>query len=823
MIRRVLFAMLCVVPISSSSAVAATFIVTASAESGPGSLRQAIADANLSPETDFIHFNIAPGGPQVITVTSNGLAITDGVVIDGTTQPGFAGTPIITLDGKNGNDLTGNGLRVLSPSPSTITGLVIINFPLSGIKIEGGGATIVGNYVGVNASGATTASNGRHGIEVSSDTDGVIIGGSVAQARNVISGNSGNGIQLSSDGNIVEGNLIGLDAGGLIALGNRLNGVAINGGDGNRIGGTSTGSGNVISGNNGFGINVSSVPDVVGGLATGNVIQGNLIGTNVTGTIAVPNTRHGVVLVGAHQTTIGGGIANARNVISGNGFSGIALGGVITTVALHCVGTVIEGNLIGTDITGTLGIGNAQSGVSLVAATDTRIGGATAETGNVISGNGGDGINTFSSSATGVAIPTIRTVISNNRIGTDITGNAALPNRRSGIIITGTQDSLIGGSGLTDGNVISGNLGNGIAFPEVPLSATTTGNAIRGNRIGTNMSGTGALPNGGAGVLFGATTNPLDLTANTIGGTAPGAGNTIWFNGRDGIAVLGGIGNRFLGNSIDSNGELGIDLADDGVTANDAADADTGPNNRQNYPVLMAATVTASTEVIATLNSTPARMFRIEFFNSPAADPSGFGEGRTYLGFAAVMTDAAGNAAFATSLPAVPAGTVITATATDLTTQDTSEFSNAVVAVSVPPILNIGDATVTESNAGTTNAVFNVTLSFPAPADVNFQFATANGTAITPGDYTATSGTGVIAAGAMSTMVTVPVIGDTLAEPDETFLVNVTNITGATRGDVQGQATITNDDVTPIPTFSEWMVVIFAAALALSGAITVRR
>lgn len=149
---------------------------------------------------------------------------------------------------------------------------------------------------------------------------------------------------------------------------------------------------------------------------------------------------------------------------------------------------------------------------------------------------------------------------------------------------------------------------------------------------------------------------------------------------------MGGPGNRFLGNSIDLNGGLGIDLADDGVTANDVADADTGPNNRQNHPLLTAVTVSSATTVTGTFNSTPARTFRVEFFNSPAADPSGFGEGRTFLGFITLVTDAAGNAAMTATLPPVPAGSVVTATATDSTTLDTSELSNAVAAVIAPPL-----------------------------------------------------------------------------------------------------------------------------------------
>jgi hypothetical protein len=297
----------------------------------------------------------------------------------------------------------------------------------------------------------------------------------------------------------------------------------------------------------------------------------------------------------------------------------------------------------------------------------------------------------------------------------------------------------------------------------------------------------------------------------------------IRFNIADGIRAIGGSGNQFLTNSIDQNGVLGIDLIGDGVTPNDPLDADTGPNELQNYPALTSAIVTGSTSVIGTLNSTPNRTFRIEFFSSPAADPSGFGEGRVFLGVIEVTTDGAGNAAIAATLPAVAVGSVITATATDLTALNTSEFSNAVGA-GLPPTFDIGDTTVVEGDSGTVNAVFTVSLTTASDVDVTFQFATTDGTATAPGDYTVATGTGIIPAGNLSTTISVPVIGDTAFEPDETFFVNITNVEGAVTGDVQGQGTIAADDVSAagIPTLSQWAMILMVVFLALTGAAAMR-
>lgn len=743
MTRSFLAAVLCSIFAGAPIALGATFTVTTTADSVPGSLRQAILDANALAGLDDIHFNIG-SGPQIIALASPLPNITDAVSIDGTTQPGFAGTPIVTLDG--GGTAPGNGLTIITSARSTIRGLVIVGFGSYGIWVFEAGATIAGNYIGVDASGLVAGGNAAGGIHVDVDSDGNIIGGPAPADRNVISANGGNAIVFrgtigagASDDNVVQNNILGLDATASNALGNFFNGVAIDGGDNNLIGGTAPGTGNVISGNAAFGIRISSLEDLE--IATGNVIQGNLIGTNGTGSVARPNAFNGIALFGAQATTVGGTTASARNVISANGWSGINVAATDhSTGFLGSNDTVILGNFIGTDSSGTVDLGNGLDGISVAGSDDNTIGGAAAGEGNLISGNGRDGIGFFQWSVT------------------------------------------------------------------VPVS----NNTVRGNRIGTDASGTTPLPNAGAGVDFTMTTVP-DTPGNLIGGTAPGEGNVIHFNGSGGIVAGGGVGNRFLGNSIDLNTGLGIDLSP-------------AANNFQPHPELTSATVVVTTNVTGVLFSTPGRTFRIEFFNSPAADPSGFGEGATFLGFTNVTTNGGGQAAIAASLPAVPAGSVVTATATDLTTLDTSEFSNAIAPVVVPlPTLNVGDVTVVEPDAGTAAAVFTVMLTAPAPVDVTFDYATGDGTATAPGDYTPTSGTGFIPAGSLSTTIAVPVLGDVLTEGDETFVLDVSNVAGAVPADAQGQATIDDDDAVAVPALSSGALLLMALVLGIGGVMAMRR
>jgi hypothetical protein len=208
---------------------------------------------------------------------------------------------------------------------------------------------------------------------------------------------------------------------------------------------------------------------------------------------------------------------------------------------------------------------------------------------------------------------------------------------------------------------------------------------VQGNRIGTNAAGNAALPNDGPGVRI------QGAVLTTVGGTGSSAANLIAYNNGTGIEVREEDdtpwGNSLLRNSIFANDGLGIDLlrfGDPGVTPNDPGDVDNGPNRFQNYPVLSSVMTAGNrTAVIGSLNSTPGKSFRVEFFSNTAADPSGFGEGQTFLGSGTVKTGASGDANFSFIFnTAVPAGQVVTATATS-PDGDTSEFSAVKTVVAV--------------------------------------------------------------------------------------------------------------------------------------------
>jgi CSLREA domain-containing protein len=332
-------------------------------------------------------------------------------------------------------------------------------------------------------------------------------------------------------------------------------------------------------------------------------------------------------------------------------------------ISLHTNGgNVIEGNFIGTDVTGSVDLGNGQDGVNIgFAAPNNIIGGTTSNARNLISGNT-NGVSISGSGATG-------NVVQGNLIGTDVTGTVALGNLR-GIWVSSALNT-IGGTTPGARNVISGNTGSSIFSRGIRIyGAAATGNKVQGNFIGTDVTGTGDLGNLIDGVAISNGANN-----NAIGGTATAAGNIIAFNGGDGVFVETGTGNAILGNSIFSNDGLGIDLGSDGITPNDAGDGDAGANGLQNFPVVTSA-VAGSTTVEVTLNSTPNTIFRLELFSNSSCDASGNGEGAKFIGVSSdVTTDETGNHTVTINLlTTVPVGHFITATVTD-PNNNTSEFS----------------------------------------------------------------------------------------------------------------------------------------------------
>ena len=419
------------------------------------------------------------------------------------------------------------------------------------------------------------------------------------------------------------------------------------------------------------------------------MVAGNYIGTNAAGTAALGNSGDGVEIdSGASSNTVGGSAAGMGNIISGNAGNGVFITGGNSNQ--------IEGNFIGTNVTGTVALANADEGVEIAGGTGNTVGGAVAGAGNVISGNGQLGVWLYGNSS----LNTSSNFVEGNLIGTNAMGMAVLGNGFGGIQMTDASANTIGGTTAAARNVISGNSDNGVT-----LESSSSNNLIEGNYIGTAADGVTALGNASAGVWIN------NASSNTIGGTAPGAGNIIAnTTAGNGVTVVGSSTQDAIeGNSIYGDSGLGIDLGDDGVTPNGPASPRIGPNNLQNYPVLSNAVANGTSLAVAgTLNAGVSGNYEIDFYWSPVGNPSGYGEGKTYIGSTNVTTDALGNASFNTTFvgPPVPAGAVISATATD-SSGNTSEFAKNfnVTYVNQTPTVATPAAATPSPVTGTTTAL----------------------------------------------------------------------------------------------------------------------
>jgi hypothetical protein len=505
-------------------------MVTNTNDSGLGSLRQAILDANSSSTPATINFNIASSGVQTIALDSALPAVTNTVTIDGATEGGFSGSPLIVIDGSKvpaGND----GLDI-SGSNSTVRSLAIINFQGInntqggiGLLIQTGfGSTITGNYLGTNATGTKAAGN-LHGLEIDSSPDN-IIGGTKAGDGNLISGNGSTGLRITgseSTSNTIEGNLIGTDITGKNSLVNLLGGMSITDGSRNTIGGKTATARNVISGNEGIGSSGIFLMN-----SSGNTIQGNYVGVDLTGEAALGNPYDGILIQGGSGNLIGGTDPGDGNVLSANDEAGIGFN--------DSQNNVVQGNLIGTDATGTHALGNGFGGVSLgVGSANNVIGGSQLVDGanparNVIADNGfdnGPGPGVYLSDS-----GTDHNLIEGNLIGTDITGTVALGNQLAGVLIySGPQSNTIGGLDAA-GNVIAGTHGNSTGtFGDGVIIRNASNNTVEGNLIGTTDPTSPVLGNHGSGVLL------MNADSNMLGGTIPGAGNTIAGNKGAGVRI----------------------------------------------------------------------------------------------------------------------------------------------------------------------------------------------------------------------------------------------------------------------------------------------
>jgi len=673
-----------------------TFTVTKTADTNDGlcnadcSLREAITAANNTPGQDTITFSIGSGAKTISPLTALP-KITESVIIDGTTQAGFAGMPLIEIDGTNASPNI-PGLR-LGGDSVTLRGLVINRFSTSyGIEVGGTGHHVIaGNFIGTDLTG-TTALGNFTGIGISSPAN--IIGGTSVADRNVISGNDSN------------------------------SGVGIS-----------------------------------GAAAVGNLIQGNYIGTDVTGTVVLTNNNGVFIISNANNNIVGGVTAGARNIISGNG----------TGVLAETSGNKIQGNYIGTKADGVSALGN-YNGVEIFGnGHDNAIGGTGVGEGNVIAFNNGVGVAINNGSKQNAILG--NSIFSNNGLGIDLGVNGVTPN-----------DPLDLDPGTPTAN----------EYQNYPVITSFTPNGINTNFIGTFNSlastqfrleffssptadatgfGEGKTylgfitvntnVNGDAGFNFSVPTASIVGPFITATATDP-LNNTSEFSQSLSLGGPGTLQFSSLTYFVSENEALAtITVTRVGGTA--------GPVAVQ-YSTLNGGTATAgldysvSSGVLSWSDGETAN----KTFNIPILDDA--------------LNEADESVNMSLSNPT--GGAVLGNANATLIISDDEPL----------PTVSINDVSQAEGNAGTTIFTFTATLSPSSNQTVTASYETSDGTALAGSDYQAANGLISFAPGETSKPVTVTVNGDTQSEPDETFLVFLTNVTNAVAGKGEGTGTILNDD-----------------------------
>jgi endo-1,4-beta-mannosidase/plastocyanin len=690
---------------------------------GRCTLRAAIAEANGSAGLDELDFAIPSGhvGGDATIQVQSDLPVITGPVMIEGQSQPGSATPNVILDGSMSTGSEGLVLAA-GAATSSVDGLVISGFDAAGIDIRADDASVTGSFIGTDLTGTHARPNG--------------LGVLVDAARRV------------------------------------------------SIGSYTDGSGNVISGNVMQGVKIQGGP----GVPLFTSIRGNRIGTDATGTIGLGNGAQGVLATGEgvdlggnfseppFNVTPGGPCTGACNLISANGApAGVEL----------AKSSLVRGNYIGTDVTGTHALGNAVAGV--IAHDGVQLGSVVPEGRNIISGNG----------VVGLRITGRQNGLLGSFIGTDTTGMHAIPNGDGSAAAAGVElccstyiTNIGGSSSYPTRNVISGNDGTGVLIH----GPNTTSNFMELNYVGVGADGQTPVPNDvGVRITDGAYRNVIGqlssypfisnvIASNTgdgiqienahddriwsnkvvdnggygllvdnssfsmIGGNGQyrGGDNTIARNGRDGVAVLSGTNNSIFRNAIFDNAGLGIDLADDGVTPNDPGDGDGGPNGRQNTPELtFAGSSGETTTVQGHLSGAPTQQYLVEFFSDTSCDPSGSGEGRIFLGSKTVTTGGSGSASFSAILhSSVSVGNVVTATATRgdvinefVPLEGTSEFSACETVVAAPPPIAITNVTPASTSVGLYEpfeAAFDLDRTYnnpfdPSEIEVNVTFTSPTG------------------------------------------------------------------------------------------------
>jgi hypothetical protein len=582
----------------------------------------------------------------------------------------------------------------------------------NGIELSSSNNNVIQmNDIGTDVSGNVARANKQNGILVTNRSRGNLIGGEATDGNdptsgvfvrppqgNLISGNGADGVLINnqSTGNQLSGNFIGTSASGNASLGNKLNGVSFVGADNNSLLGVQDGQSpfiyyNVIGGNRGNGIEIKN--------SNHTTIFANFLGLGANDQTPVPNLKNGLLVDGSSAYTDMGGNIPLGNVSSANGqngveirdtasyftsyntFAGIAAfrdatnlgngndGFLISSTGGHILirtclisendndgieitgraqGVLLAENFLGLDATGTIPLGNKKNGLEISGSANNIVLGAvlgipSITIRNIISANGRDGVYIHGNVS--------NVQLNDAFIGTDLRGTQALGNHGAGVeIMCGGSDITIGLTGSNRPTLISGNLGDGVMLLD------TRNVTIQNTSIGTTNPTIGSLPlpNGGNGVLSSHSHNIL------IGGTTTGSGNTIAYNGLNGVAVVSGQSTGIHKNSIFGNTRPGIDLR-------------AGANHNQSAPVLNSAIKSTTIKVSGTLASQRNTTYTVELFASKLTN----GEGRYYLGSITVTTNGKGVGTFVYVGALPPVGfDQITATATDPLNR-TSEFSSS--------------------------------------------------------------------------------------------------------------------------------------------------
>jgi len=852
---------------------ATTFVVTNTNDSGAGSLRQAILDANANAGSDLITFNIG-SGLKTIALASRLPEISDPVVIDGTTQPGFAGTPLVEINATNiGFDL----VMSITAGNTTIRSLTLNHFQNGGILISNGdGNHIEGCYIGTDATGSATANSRGNAIGISSSNN--VIGGKAPNTRNVIHSFE-NGISIfgSGNGNQVLGNYIGLNAAGNAALPS-FQGIVV-GSSNNIIGGTTPAARNVIvAGGQGNIVILGGGPFAT----SGNVVQGNYVGTDASGNVALGFADHGIVIFNSsNNNLIGGTTPGAGNVISGNGF-GFRIEG-FSAGSGPPSGNILQGNFIGVGADGSTPVPNRVQGVRIASAINTTIGGAAPGAGNVIAFNGPsedigvNGIELIGDSNTTNNSIRGNSIYSNGRLGIDINPSGVTPNDAGDVdggpnnrqnfplitsvvstasqtTITGTLNSTPNTTFVLDfyANAVCDSSGNGegakpFALNPAPVTTDANGNASFNVIVPTSLPtgrvltatatdptgntsefspcsstqtlGTvqfeaasytaiedvGSLPitvkrNGGIGTLT--------VQFSTLDGTARAGEDYIATSGT--LTFLEGETTKTINVSILNNAALELDesfmvalknpdqpdvVGNPGVAVITLQDNSTTPALSINHANIIEGNSATLTVTLAPLTG---RTVTVNYSTADVSTTSG----KDYQPVSGTLT----------FNPGVTTQTIVVQSLEDTIDEfietlevDLSNPVNAnlvndgVGAVNIIDneanvTVSISDVSVIEGNTGASTAVFTVRASGAHEKFIQVNCSTANGTATAPSDYVAKTGNILFFPGELEKTISITVNGDTEAEPNETFLVNLTF--SDTAAIVRGQATgtILNDE-----------------------------